>query len=84
MRLIAAKPTESLAMILAGLAAEESWKRAVAADCVVALKTPEEIQTIAAMVANLPVPGRIAALCESERSSRSCRARSGAAVIESD
>ena len=59
---IAAKPSESLTMILAGLAAEEPWKRAVAADCVVGLKKPEEIRTIASGVQKLPSPGKIAAL----------------------
>jgi len=60
--LIAAKPSESLTMIQAGLAAEEPWKRAVAADCVVGLRKPEEIKTIALAVSQMPVPGRIAAL----------------------
>lgn len=59
--LISAKPPESLAMILAGLAAEEPWSQAVAADCVVELKKPEEIKTIASAVPALPVPGKIAA-----------------------
>ena len=60
--LIAAKPSESLAMILAGLAAEEPWKRAVAADCVVELEKPEEIRFVASAVPGLPVAGKIAAL----------------------
>jgi len=60
--LITASPSESLTMILAGLAAEEPWKRAVAADCIVGLKKPEEIRTIALGVPKLPVPGKIAAL----------------------
>ena len=59
--LIAAKPSESLDMILAGLAGEEPWKRAVAADCVVGLAQPEEIQTIASAVDQLPLAGQIAA-----------------------
>ena len=59
--LISAKPSESLDMILAGLAAEEPWKRAVAADCVVELKKPEEITIVASAVRELPVPGKIAA-----------------------
>ena len=59
--LISAKPSESLAMILAGLAAEEPWKRAVAADCVVELKKPEEIKIVASAIPELPVPGKIAA-----------------------
>ena len=58
--LIAAKPAESLTMILAGLAAEEPWKQAVAADCLVQLQRPEELSTIAAAVPNLPIPGKIA------------------------
>ncbi|NQT16408.1 MAG: HEAT repeat domain-containing protein, partial [Planctomycetes bacterium] len=60
--LISAKPSESLAMICAGLAAEEACKRAVAADCVVELKKPEEIKIVASAVPELPVQGRIAAL----------------------
>jgi len=59
--LISAKPSESLAMIIAGLAAEEPWKRAVAADCLAGLKKPEEIETMASAVPGLPVPGKIAA-----------------------
>ncbi len=59
--LIAAKPSESLSMILAGLAAEEPWKRAVAADCVVGIGKPEQIQTIATGINNLPAAGKIAA-----------------------
>ncbi len=61
-RLIASQPTQSLAMITASLAAEESWKRAVAADCVVALQKPDDIESIAAAVGNLPIAGKIAAL----------------------
>jgi HEAT repeat protein len=60
--LIAAKPAESLSMIVAGLAADEPWKRAVAADCVVALDKPQQIQFVAAAIADLPTPGKIAAL----------------------
>ncbi|MEE8451816.1 MAG: HEAT repeat domain-containing protein, partial [Thermoguttaceae bacterium] len=60
--LISAKPSESLAMILAGLAADEFWKRAVAADCVVELQKPEEIEIIARAVPQLPAAGNIAAL----------------------
>ncbi|MCL4191342.1 MAG: HEAT repeat domain-containing protein, partial [Thermoguttaceae bacterium] len=60
--LIAAKPAESLDMILTALSAEESWKRAVAADCVVALDKPDQIRAIAAAVDRLPAAGKIAAL----------------------
>ena len=59
--LISAKPSESLAMILAGLGAEGPWKRAVAADCVVGLEKPEEIRTVASAVPGLPAAGKIAA-----------------------
>ena len=48
-------------MIIAGLAAEEPWKKAVAADCVAGLKEPEEIKIVASAVPELPVPGKIAA-----------------------
>lgn len=58
--LIAAKPAETLTLILAGLAAEEPWKRAVAADCVVQLQTPGELSTIAAAAADLPAVGKVA------------------------
>ena len=59
--LISAKPSDSLAMIIAGLAAKEPWKRAVAADCVVGLKKPEEIKIVASAVPKLPGEGKIAA-----------------------
>jgi HEAT repeat protein len=59
--LIAARPAESVAMVVAGLAAEESWKRDVAADCVVALNRPEAIRTVASAIRELPLPGKIAA-----------------------
>jgi len=60
--LISAKPSESLTMILAGLGSDEPWKRAVAADCVVGLKKPEAVKTIASGVAKLPPSGKVAAL----------------------
>ncbi len=60
--LIRANPAGSLAMIVTGLAAKDNWKRAVAADCVVALKASEEISAIASSLPTLPVSGRIAAL----------------------
>ena len=59
--LISAKPSDSLAMIIGGLAAEEPWKRAVAADCVVGLRKPEEIRIVASAVPKLPGGGKIAA-----------------------
>ena len=42
--LLAAKPAESLTLILAGLAAEEPWKRAVAADCLAQIQTARGTQ----------------------------------------
>lgn len=60
--LIAAQPGQALAMIITGLSAEESWKRAVAADCVLTLEKPDAIKSIAAAVSTLPIDGRIAAL----------------------
>ena len=60
--LISAKPSESVAMILVGLAADEPWKQAIAADCVVQLNKPAAIKAIALAVPELPVPGKIAAL----------------------
>jgi HEAT repeat protein len=59
--LIGAKPDQSVAMILDGLAAEEPWRRAVAADCVLEIEKPEEIEIVAQAVPKLPVEGRIAA-----------------------
>jgi len=59
--LILAKPSESLTMIIDGLAADEPWKRAVAADCVLELEKPEEIRAVASAVLELPEPGKIAA-----------------------
>jgi HEAT repeat protein len=59
--LIAASQSKATATIIAGLAAEEPWKRAVAADCLVAVTKPEEIQAVAAAVPGLPVAGKIAA-----------------------
>ena len=47
--LLAARPAESLTLILAGLTAEESWKRAVAADCLSQVQQPAEL-------AKLPLP----------------------------
>ena len=41
---------------------EESWKRAVAADCVVTLEEPDAIKSIAAAVSTLPIAGKITAL----------------------
>jgi HEAT repeat protein len=59
--LISARPSKSLTMILDGLAANEAWKQAVAADCVVQLDESAEIRTITAGIPNLPAPGKIAA-----------------------
>jgi HEAT repeat protein len=69
--LIAAKPSEALTLIVAGLKAEEPWKRAVAADCVVGLDTPEEIQKIASSIAVLPTAGKIAAFVSFKHRSQS-------------
>ncbi|NUQ65943.1 MAG: HEAT repeat domain-containing protein, partial [Pirellulales bacterium] len=60
--LIAAKPAEKLTMIQAGLAAEASWKRTVAADCLVSLEKGEEIEAIASRIAEFPPAGKLAAL----------------------
>ena len=68
--LIRAKPSESLIMIRDGLAAEEPWKRAVAADCAAALDTPKQIDSIAAAIADLPAAGKIAALVSLKGRSR--------------
>ena len=59
--LLAAKPPESLTMVIDGLKAEEPWKRAVAADWVVGLNQPEDIDKIASAIAELPEPGKIEA-----------------------
>ena len=60
--MISAKPSESLTTIIDGLGAEEPWKRAVAADCVLELDKPEEIRAVASAVSALSTPGKIAAL----------------------
>lgn len=60
--LILSQPEQAPALILAGLADEDGGKRAVAADCIFSLRRPEEIDLIAGAAADLPVPGRIAAL----------------------
>jgi hypothetical protein len=60
--LLAARPAESLTLILAGLTAAESWKRAVAADCLSQVQQPAELAKVAAAIADLPTPGKIAAL----------------------
>lgn len=72
--LISAKPSESLAMIIDGLGAEEPWKRAVAADCVLELDKPEEIQSVALAVSKLSTLGKIAAFVAlKDRSHRAIR-----------
>ncbi|MHB8899946.1 MAG: HEAT repeat domain-containing protein, partial [Thermoguttaceae bacterium] len=60
--LVRAKPSESVSMIVAGLAGEEAWKRAVAADCVAGLSQAEDIEAVASAVEGLPAAGKIAAL----------------------
>lgn len=60
--LLAARPAEALTLVLAGLSAEESWKRAVAADCLTRVRQPAELATVAAAIADLPTSGKIAAL----------------------
>ena len=59
--LIAASPTESLALVIDGLKSDELWKRAVAADWVVGLDKAEEIEGIASAIGELPAAGKIAA-----------------------
>ncbi len=58
--LIAAQPGESLALIAEGLAADQPWRRAVAADCLMQLHAPEQLDAIAASVAGLPAAGKVA------------------------
>lgn len=83
--LISAEPPQSLAMILAGLAAEEPWKRAVAADCVLQLVKPEEIETIAAGVPKLPAPGKVAAFVSlKDRCSPAVRQAALASLAQKD
>jgi thioredoxin-like negative regulator of GroEL len=57
--LIAAKPAESMAMIIAALAGEEAWKRVVAADWVADLREPAQIQAIAAAIPTCPPKARL-------------------------
>ena len=83
--LISAKPSESAAMILAGLAAAENWKRAVAADCLAGLATPDAIATVAAGVPKLPPEGKIAAFdCLKSRSHPAIRAAALASLEDAD
>jgi HEAT repeat protein len=83
--LISAKPSESAAMILAGLAAAENWKRAVAADCLAGLATPDAIATVAAGVPKLPPEGKFAAFdCLKSRSHAAIRAAALAALEDAD
>ena len=49
-------------MIVQALGQEDAGKRAVAADCILALTNKEDIQAVANAVANLPAPGKLAAL----------------------
>jgi HEAT repeat protein len=60
--LILSQPEQAAALILAGLADEDGGKRAVAADCIISLRHPEDIDVIADAAVDLPVPGRVAAL----------------------
>ncbi|MBN1854979.1 MAG: HEAT repeat domain-containing protein [Pirellulales bacterium] len=60
--LMVAKPSESIRMVIAGLASEEPWQRAVAADYLVDLKQQEAIRAIASAIPELPLSGKIAAL----------------------
>ncbi len=59
--LIAASPSKQVPLILAGLAAEEPWRRAVAADCLASIDKPQQIQALAAGIPGLPAPGKIEA-----------------------
>ncbi len=59
--LIAAKPSESLALVIDGLKSNEPWKRAVAADWVTGLRGPKEIERVASAIGGLPAAGKIAA-----------------------
>jgi HEAT repeat protein len=83
--LLAAKPAESLTMTLAGLAAEEPWKQAVAADCLMQFQRPEELSAIAAAVPNLPTPGKIATFVSlKDRRDPSVRAAALKSIDEPD
>lgn len=59
---IAATPAETAARIVAGLGSDEAWRRDVAADCLLALSDPQQIQSVAEAVPGLPAPGKAAAL----------------------
>lgn len=60
--LIVAKPGEAVDLIVAGLAADEPWRQAVAADCVRQLPDQEELGALVAAMPGLPPAGKIAAL----------------------
>ena len=59
--LLAASPSESMTMVIDALKSDEPWRRAVAADWVVGLDSPDQIQTIAAAAGDLPPAGKVAA-----------------------
>ncbi|MHB0957690.1 MAG: HEAT repeat domain-containing protein [Pirellulaceae bacterium] len=83
--LLAAKPAEALPLILAGLAAEESWKRAVAADALVPLQGAAELGVIAAAIPDLPPLGKIAAFVSlKDRRDPSLRVAALKALEDSD
>jgi len=58
--LLAAKPSGSLSLVIDGLKSDEDWKQAVAADWVVGLENPEEVQEIASAITELPTAGKVA------------------------
>ena len=58
--LLAAKPAESLTMVIDAWKDDEPWKRVVAADWVVDLDKPDEIGRIASAIIDMPGAGKIA------------------------
>ena len=60
--LILSQPSKAVSLIVAGLNGEDAGKRTVAADCILSLKNTEQIKAVADAIAELPTPGKIAAL----------------------
>jgi hypothetical protein len=59
---ISAQPAETVALIVRGLATDEEWQRAVAADCLRNVRDPAQLEAIAAALPQTPVAGQLAAL----------------------
>ena len=59
---IAAQPAEAVALIVKGLATDEEWQRAVAADCLRSVRDSAQLEAVARALPDLPTAGKLAAL----------------------